>query len=382
MRASAAIPLSLLVSTWVAMGFLLQGLQDGWERPWALTYAIHSGYTLSLIPYAILRRLRVSRGEAPLLPPLRSTLLFTLGLSLLSSCVAITWYASLNGTSVPGNSAVYQSCAAFTLIFSVLFLGERVTLVKGTACAVSLAGVALVTVGASGGTNNRDTVAGYAWVTASTLLYAFYEVIFARLFLPRKAACGENDRLVVAEAHDASETLLPEAALDDDAGAGSHAGSLAAAETSALVLGLMGVWTFCLQWPIFFIANAAQLEPLDLAPMSKAKILAIAVGCDAIFNLSLLWAISTSSPFATSLATTLVVPASIVADLIINQKLPTPLAAVGMCLILGAVAALNAPPAFWRSRLGSALCYPCTCCRVCVQFAFIARGSMRREELI
>ena len=373
----SVVPLSLLVTTWVVMGFLLQGLQDGWERPWALTYSIHSGYSLSLLPFAVLRRLRVSHGGATKMPPLRSVLMYTLGLSLLSSTVAVTWYASLNGTSVPGNSAVYQSCAAFTLIFSVLLLGERVTSVKATACAVSLAGVALVTVGASGGTNHRDTVAGYAWVTASTVLYAFYEVIFARLFMPHKVARAANDGADASEPREESETLLLPPAQEDD----NRSGSLAAAETSALVLGLMGVWTLCLQWPIFFIADAAKLETLDLAPLSKAKVLAIAVGCDAIFNLSLLWAISTSSPFATSLATTLVVPASIVADLVINQTLPTPIAAAGMCLILGAVAALNAPTSFWRSRVGAALCYPCTCCLTCFQLAYIVRESLREEPL-
>ena len=352
--AVAAAPLLLLVITWVAMGELLQGLQVGWQRPWALTFAIHSGYALALVPYFFLRRARRARGGASPLPPPAAVAARTLGLSLLSSTVAVTWYASLNGTSVAGNSAVYQSSGAFALLFSAALLGERATRGKLAAVAASLAGVALVAAGARGG-GGRDTPAGYAWVIASTALYALYEVLFSRLFAP-PAACGGSGGDAGAGGGYAP---LP---LDEGAAAGAAPpappaplAQLAAAETSALVLGCMGVWTLFTQWPVFFAAAAARLEPLDLAPPGKARLIAAAVALDAVYNLALLWSVSTSSPFVTSLATTLVVPATIVADLVIHSTLPSPLAAAGTVVILGAVAALLAPPgaaAAARARCG------------------------------
>jgi drug/metabolite transporter (DMT)-like permease len=342
---SAALPLVLLVVTWCVMGELLQGLQDGWPRPWMLTYAIHSGYALALIPFAVLRRARLARGGASPLPPLGAVAVRALGLSVLSSCVAVAWYASLSGTSVAGNSAVYQSSSAFALLFSALLLGEKVTRGKVAACIVSLAGVALVAVGAWSAHNGRDTAAGYAWVLTSTALYALYEVVYSRLFVP-----------ATPDEEPAAYALLPGSVGVVEGSSATAGGSAAAAETSALVLGLMGAWTLVTQWPIFFVAAAAGLEPLALAPMAKARVIALAIASDAVYNLALLWAISTSSPFATSLATTLVVPATIAADAILHGTLPAPAAAVGTVLILGAVAALNAPPDAWAWLAQRARC--------------------------
>jgi len=44
------IVLALLVALWVAMSELLQGVQSSYPKPFAITWVIHVGYTIMLIP--------------------------------------------------------------------------------------------------------------------------------------------------------------------------------------------------------------------------------------------------------------------------------------------------------------------------------------------
>ena len=399
------VPLSLMILTWVASAVILQGLQDNWSRPFALTYCVHVGYTLSFVPWYLLRRARLARNSpGPREFPLWYLLSGSFFLSVLASAVALCWYSSLSGTSVAGNSAVYQASSAFALIFSTFLLRERVTPIKVAAVAIALAGLALVAVGAPTGKGSRDTPIGYVWVTISAALYGFYEVAFARIFgfgsggtvsqgragHPRpysfgektcggfklnyadafdpetaeeaaeaySALKGEDDVVAVrtasaaAAASSSAVTLTPSdaaattATTDIATASSSFDRSLSAAETSAGVLGLMGLWTLFTQWPIFFIAAAAQLEPLDLAPLTKAGGIALSMALDFFFNLFLLWGISSSTPFTMSLSTTLVVPATILTDYILHNTLPSPLSAGGTVLILFAVSLLLTPHDF------------------------------------
>lgn len=334
----ASLPLLILIITWAAMSNLLQNVQVNWPRPWLLTYTIHSGYALSLVPYALLWRAREARRGPSPAPPWPRVLLATFGLATLASVVGVTYYASLNGTSVAGNSAVYQCSSAFALLFSAVLLRERVTLAKLLAVALAVAGVALVALGArGGGGDSPETPAGYAWVITSTALYALYEVLFARAFPSRADAPAAEYAPLAADGTDG-------VAREDEAGK-APSGSLAGAEVSALVLGSMGVWTLLTQWPFFFIADAAGLEPLGGIPSEKLGQIALTVFFDCVYNLALLWGVATSTPFAMSLATTLVVPVTVVTDFLLHKTLPTPTGACGIVLILAAVAALNTPPA-------------------------------------
>jgi drug/metabolite transporter (DMT)-like permease len=361
----ALLPLAIFLTSWVVMGEVIQGLLTGWPRPWLVTYCIKSGFALALLPYLALRRARLAAPgpPAPLPAPERTLLLAAAALSPISTACTIAWYISLPGTSFAGNAAVYQSATAFALLLSFLLLGEAVTLRKLACVAGALGGVALVAVGgaASGG---RDTVAGYAWVIASTALYALYETLYARLTRapPPLGGAGGGKALGAAEAvaeAEAAVPLLRRGASEADAGADAGAGaaavpsaaaatpagqSLLKAEAAALVLGGIGVATLLTQWPLFFVAHATGLERFEWPPpQGKARLVALNMGLDAIYNLSLLWGISTSSAFAMQLASTLVVPAGILADWVLHGVLPSALGAAGALLVLLAVAALEAP---------------------------------------
>ena len=47
-----------LCSTWVLMSEFIQGMQEGWQKPWFILYVIHCGYALNLIIYWVLYGLR------------------------------------------------------------------------------------------------------------------------------------------------------------------------------------------------------------------------------------------------------------------------------------------------------------------------------------
>jgi len=365
----SAAPLLIFIASWVLMGELIQGLLTGWPKPWLLTYCIKSGFALALLPYLALRRARMARAPTP--PPLpvpERTLLHAAALlSPISTACTMTWYRSLGGTSFAGNAAVYQSATAFALLLSAVLLGEAVTPRKLACVAGALAGVALVALGGSAA-GGRDTVAGYAWVLLSTVLYALYETLYARLTRGPAAAgappLGEGGELEEAggkalgsgEAAAAAAPLLlrPAAAA---AAASPAAQSLLKAEAAALVLAGIGLATLLTQWPLFFLAHATGWEPFEWPPPpAKARLVALNMALDSIYNLSLLWGISTSSAFAMQLASTLVVPAGILADWLLHGALPSALAALGALLVLLAVAALDAPLEALGRRARSACC--------------------------
>ena len=348
--ALAAAPLATFILSWVAMGELIQGLLDGWPRPWLLTYCIKSGFSLALLPYALLRRARLQRAAPlPLPVPERTLLLAAAALSPVSTASTVAWYLSLGGTTFAGNSAVFQSAAAFTLLLSFLLLGEAVTARKAACVAGALAGVACVALGstAAGG---RDTAAGYAWVLLSTFLYALYEVGYARLTRGKAAApaaAAEERELLLgagAGAGAGADEAPPPAPPAPASGSSAAEQSLLKAEAAALVLGGIGVATLLTQWPGFFLAHAAGWERFEWPPPpAKARLVALNVGLDAVYNLSLLWGISASSAFAMQLASTLVVPTGILADWVLHGVLPRPLPALGALVIVLAVVGLEAP---------------------------------------
>lgn len=336
------------------MGELIQGLLTGWPKFWFLTYCIKSGFLFSLLPYFLLRHVRLSKPSPPPLPaPLRTLVLTAFALSPISTLCTITWYLSLAGTSVAGNSAVYQTATVFALLFSALILREAVTLRKLGCVACALAGVGLVAVGGSSSGGGRDTLGGYAWCIFSTVLYALYEVLYAKMTGGEggvKENNAESQKKVSAEDEGVREEKVEEEGVTTTLlGGSSHppvssllTQSLVKAETAALTLGCIGAATLLTQWPIFFIANATGWEPFAFPPPpDKGRLVALNMVLDSIYNLSLLWGISTSSAFAMQLASTMVVPAGIIGDFLFHGVLPGGWAVGGLILIVLGVVSLE-----------------------------------------
>jgi drug/metabolite transporter (DMT)-like permease len=329
-------PPFLLVFTWVLMGELIQNLLDAeWNKPWFLTYAIHSGYAFSLLPYLLLRavRLRFRPSAIPHLSIKHAVITAALLFGPIAF-VAMLWYLSLPLTSFAGNAAVYQSSSAFALILSYFFLREGVTVVK-LACSLSaIIGVVVITTASPPASSSRDTPLGYVYVVLSTVFYALYEVLYARLTRGVPQAASEED---------AREGLLPSDAVHNGAEQ-LDLDSRDKAETAALILFLMGVLNAATLWPVFFVADASHLEPFAWPSAQKSRLILLNMALDCVYNLALLWGISTSSPFVMSVCTTLVVPCGIVADWLLHSHLPSVQCCLGSVLVLSSVILLSTPP--------------------------------------
>lgn len=94
------------------------------------------------------------------------------------------WYISLDMIPVSINIALYRSSVIWLFIFSVIFLGEPLRIVKVVAVAIALCGVVLVAWGnlVSGGIGKNNDVVGYVLVLASAFLFACFECLYRRAF--------------------------------------------------------------------------------------------------------------------------------------------------------------------------------------------------------
>lgn len=355
-------------------------------------------------------------GPRPLYAsPLSQILLLGIVLAYLVCAGGYFWYLSLPFTSIPANNAIYQSCSAVVFLLSWLFLGERATMQKFAAVGVSIGGVVLIAAGGttSQATDSHPNAFGYAMVVVSVVLYAIYEVVYSRYGEPSHACVGapgvhghadneddDEDTASAAEFADLEDAAAAAAATDDLTGSSGKSGGMSTAigtsasvpsgarmedgdvlsphmrdaldrlgawahpptdlwsqaELSALMMGLVGVFTALLVWPFIPILDVTGIETLVWPlPEGKWGMLALNAVLDTAYNGLLLVGILVSSPLIISVGVMLVVPASMVADGIINDTRFEPLAYVGVACILLGFALLKMPSSIL------ARCFPCCC---------------------
>lgn len=368
----AALPAVLTIATmcgsWVAMSELIQGLQDGWEKPWAVTWVIHSGYALCLIPWALLRWKRTGvlcsascgrrggnksglprdeamgvsmqaplEGTAKVMPvPYRQMLILSGLLQILSAFNGYTWYLSLNNTLASANNAIYQSAAALVFVISYFYMGEAVTLPKIIAVLVSIAGVVLISFAPSASSGDSDvhqTAGGYAWCLASTLGYAVYEVIYGRFTELRVTGCRDIVRrdfvaahALAARAAEAGEEGDAMRRGSDDASASAHERLLPLPTSSHDAVKAKGV-----QSDDRGAGLAIRAAPVPVLPSPAASAVASSVTATAAFA-------SSSSSASSSASTAVLTPAARydADDLSVSVSTPgpgssyTPVAGIGM----------------------------------------------------
>lgn len=107
------------------------------------------------------------------------------------------------------------------------------------------------------------------------------------------------------------------------------------------MMGVMGIGTITLLWPVILLLHATGAEPFALPSAYKAKQLAMAALLDAVYEAALLFGLATTSPVWMSVATILVVPASLLADWVLHSASVSPQAAGGLVLIIVGFACLQ-----------------------------------------
>ena len=411
------LALAALILSWTLLTEVVQSSSS--VGNFFLMYCIRSSFSFALVPWAVLRWHRTGvlfgcKLCGPPAPgarvPLGQLLLLALALSPLGAFVSLSWYASLHTTLASVNNAIYQSSSAIVFVVSVFLLGERVSLQKVFAVAISVGGVAVVSFAPSSSapdaSSSTPTLSGYLWLLGSILGYSFYEVLFARFsqlevvriadicarFTSEHAAAEGNDAAADAAtskaavvgtgapsstggnewapatreyARDAeggsavgggAGTAAAPAATTATAHASSGANALYKVEMSACFLGSLGAWTLLTLWPLFFVLDRAGVEPFELPDADSAKKIAISCAFDIVFNMSLLSTIALVSPLWSALGSVLVIPSTMLADWVIHHVVLSPQAGGGIILILLGFVLLQVPPRYMEPLEDAVMC--------------------------
>lgn len=206
------IAIALLVVSNVALSQLLQAVLKDWGQRWNCVYVIRSGFSLAIFAYLALKKYRERQGIYIDIP-VRFLVFCGAILCFIGTGTSITWYFSLQLTTVAANNTVYQSVSAVVFILSVILVGEKITIKKIFSVLCSIGGVLLVSFFSKTETDDKtNTPLGFVWVFISTIFYSLYEIVysastdihFTRNFLPGYEPKG-NTYLPLLETADGDE---------------------------------------------------------------------------------------------------------------------------------------------------------------------------------
>eukprot|EP01126_Amoeba_proteus_P024738 TRINITY_DN2484_c0_g1_i5.p1 TRINITY_DN2484_c0_g1~~TRINITY_DN2484_c0_g1_i5.p1 ORF type:complete len:316 (+),score=40.16 TRINITY_DN2484_c0_g1_i5:390-1337(+) len=232
----------------------------------------------------------------------RRVLLWSVLMACISMATGLTWYVSLPLTSVSSNTAIYNSSCVVVFILSFFLLAEVATIYKLISVLVCVGGILIVSfLGSnSAGSSKSSTPVGLLMVTLSMVLYAVFEVFYS-LFTKRQASTSTN----------------------------------------LLNLGLMGLCTAFLLWPVVVIVHYTGYETFELPVGTDLEVAVVNLLLDLVLNASLLVGVHISSPLFMSVGSQLTIPASILADKIFHNILPPKRVYVGMVMIVVGFLGLN-----------------------------------------
>ncbi|RKP24897.1 hypothetical protein SYNPS1DRAFT_16480, partial [Syncephalis pseudoplumigaleata] len=235
----------------------------------------------------------------------------SLWLSVLLTAAAYLWYVAAGMTSSATLTAIYNSSCCFVYVFSVLFFGEAVRVVKVAAVLLSIGSVAYMSFADSGRANgttidagatdavstapHNDTFLGDLVALGSAVLIGLYQVMYRQYAVPHR--------------HN----------------------SLHFANT---VVGLLGAFTLLVCWipiPILHWTGWERFEWPDAA--SWGWIVLISVSGIA-YNVCYTFILALMSPLFASVGIMLTIPTVALVDWLLQGKAVTPAMVLGSAGIL------------------------------------------------
>eukprot|EP00300_Choanocystis_sp_HF-7_P041059 c7679_g1_i1.p1 GENE.c7679_g1_i1~~c7679_g1_i1.p1 ORF type:complete len:329 (-),score=77.48 c7679_g1_i1:81-1067(-) len=308
-KVAGLLCLVCLIATWVAMSELLSDLQKTYHKPCLLVFLVHAGYIMILPFWPLLLRLRRRSAEPSdhyalmVMEPNQPTrdrkfIIYCFFLTFVVFVGTYAWYLSLPITIPSANNAIFQSCCAFVFLLSIPLLKERITVMKSVAVIVSMGGVVLVTIFHDAGDNHKsDKVVGYALVLVSTFIYALYEIT-AKKYGPKSTS--KYDQVI---------------------------------DACALV-GMLGFFSLVFTWPAVVVVHYAGVERFEMPNRKQTETIILNMFLDTLFNFFLIFGIALTSPLFISVGTMLVIPVTLVVDILAHHvKLPVGAAIGGLCIV-------------------------------------------------
>lgn len=256
---------------------------------------------------------------------LRITALVTTALTV----AGLSWYIAVSMTTPSDLTAIYNCSAFFAYAFSVPILREPLRLDKSVAVLIAIFGVLVVAYGDTGGSStegggevgkatlttrssgpNADTAEnrflGNMVIGFGSVLYGLYEVMYKRF------ACPPD-------------------------GVSPGRGMIFANTFGSLI----GLFTLTVLWIPLPLLNAAGLEKFALPDAATARLVLMAVLCNAVFSGSFLVLISLTSPVLSSVAALLTIFIVALADWALTGQPLSGAAMLGGSMIIVAFLALS-----------------------------------------
>lgn len=226
------------------------------------------------------------------------------GFALLWFLANYVYNLSINYTSVSSNTILSSTSGLFTLLLGAVVSrapADRFSMLKFAVVLLSIGGVAMVSVSDAEADTSRNTKYGDALAIVSSMLYACYITYLRRKTGPRDIDMG-------------------------------------------LFLGLAGLFSFVYLWPGFFIVHYSGLERFQWPPRKVWLFLLVNSFVGTVLSEILwLWATLLTSPVISTLAVSLTIPLSILADAVLKLARAhlTPLYISGTLVIIAAFFLIN-----------------------------------------
>jgi len=303
----AALLVCLNVVCNVASGEFIQFQETSGARPFDSPYfSIWFNHCITGIAAALILALRLWLQRRSLDQLLHASAYTRVALARDSILLAIVfeafnicWAESVSKTTVSVFLAISQSACVPIFALSALFLSERVTAVKLIAIVICTAGVVVVSTQppeSDDGSGSPDTTAavGVFWSLGYLGLYAAYMLLWD----------------VTAGRRAVGDTL----------------------DVTLLVLGAMGVATITLlaaPLPLLVVQHGSDILPSG----SQWLLVGTMAGLALLSNLTLMLALTTSSPSFVAVGSVLQIPLSAVADYVLHGEAMEPVACLAYLLI-------------------------------------------------
>ena len=353
MRGLALLCVAGCVATWEVMAVVSGNALDGWQKPWAYCWWVHSTYAFAMpVWIACAAHSHAKAGSARpwgaalgMVAEAWSSLRRpTLILFALSFMCGYTWFWSLTSTNVPTNNTLYQTQCAFVFVLSVVFLGERVTRLKVGCVVLAFGGVACVCAvptSSSSGDVKSNQAWGIALALLSTSMYACYEVFFdlyASKQLRKTPLFAAPDTAPLLPRPTGQQQQQQQQQNQQQEAAGATVCGLGDERDGLLILGFIGLLTFFLGWIPLPLLSVAGLETFVMPSASTAvKVMTVGLS-DLVFNGFLLVGIRASTPLIITVGTMMVIPVGFVVDVLTKGYELHPLGVFGVvCTMLGVI---------------------------------------------
>mmetsp|Transcript_4815 Transcript_4815/g.14694 ORF Transcript_4815/g.14694 Transcript_4815/m.14694 type:complete len:542 (-) Transcript_4815:2025-3650(-) len=261
----------------------------------------HSASSLSRTAQSLLRwPLFVQEVRTATKMPLRRLFLYSIPFSLCWMAANYVFVMGLPLTNVASSLTLEQCTTVWVFLLSVLFLRERVTVLKVLSVLICLSGVTMVAFGDQSGLSEGEApLLGDALIVASTFASALY-MCFYKLCLRHLGFPAVN-----------------------------------------VLLCFIGISAVLCTWPMILLLDLTQQEVFYL-PGGIAAVVLVANAIDSLlFNWSLNYGIFSTTPLFMRIVVTASVPASFVVDYVVFGETSSALKIAGAVVILVGFFAFN-----------------------------------------